>query len=675
MIDTKKSSWPPSGYPSLQLVEQGCDIIAAAKPGNVFLTVSGKLHNLGLRKTTAHLQVFDIATKAAQWMLRDIHRHDPLRLFAPYRKRNSTSYNTDRIADAIDRRYREIIRSRFTLNSSVFTGLCSHLAADISGWMQKMAEAEKKGLFERYRVCAEFIVPFGKYRDTPLKALPRDAVFGFAFLQPTKAQYERLLQYLDALLDDLPEEASLREEAETYRLPWGRRKGHALGSMRPQTWRRLRLIMQRDLDRMDQIEAVRKVAQDFLRFTPPRFPEKQSGVLSQARRNDLQEKYLEALQEYGALPPANPEAETEGVLTVNERRLFQKLQQQAYAATNQPRYITLQWDRADGAVKSRDVALLFDPYSRQYLFLAHILHSESRHRRPMVVRDELIDVNNPDFVFSGRKNPSIASLYELEFSAHQRELLDRARKEAHLWKDKGQCSGAVRAAKLQAHYDRLDDAWWFEVMLSVGLRPQRCIRPERIVGVHIDPRQGWFVGVFSLDGTALETFQLDELRVAQLLVNQCPEEQARLKPGQRTAKERSHRYADAIVALCRHYQAACAIENVSYRSTEPGPQQLKPQQDNSRTVFTHLQYKLPLVELFEPVDVRGVAPRRDCGACGQRQAQALVKSTLFQCAQCGHREAVSANAAREVARRGLWILSKKKPPRPKIPKDKQTGVL
>ncbi|MCG8347375.1 MAG: hypothetical protein MI924_06290 [Chloroflexales bacterium] len=79
-------------------------------------------------------------------MLRDIRRHDPLHLFAAYRKRKRTSCHTAGIADAIDRRYRAIIRSRFTLNSTVFGGLCSHLANDISGWLQKMTAAEQKGV-------------------------------------------------------------------------------------------------------------------------------------------------------------------------------------------------------------------------------------------------------------------------------------------------------------------------------------------------------------------------------------------------------------------------------------------------------------------------------------------------------------------------------------------------
>jgi succinylarginine dihydrolase len=81
--------------------------------------------------------------------------------------------------------------------------------------------------------------------------------------------------------------------------------------------------------------------------------------------------------------------------------------------------------------------------------MAHILHTESRHRRPMIVRGDLVDVNNPQIHLSSRERPSIANLYELEFSGRQRQLLDRARREADLWKSEGKFSGTIRSAKLQ----------------------------------------------------------------------------------------------------------------------------------------------------------------------------------------------------------------------------------
>jgi hypothetical protein len=150
-----------------------------------------------------------------------------------------------------------------------------------------------------------------------------------------------------------------------------------------------------------------------------------------------------------------------------------------------------------------------------------------------------------------------------------------------------------------------------------------------------------------------------------LLANQIPAAQAQLKPRQRTAKEHVHRLAAAITAYCRQHQALCVVENVAYRSASPGPYRLKSQQSNARTVFQLLTYKLPLAELAAPLDMRGVAPKRDCGTCGQRHAEAAVQAGFFQCAHCGAREEQAKNTVREVARRGLWFLSKKKPPKPK----------
>lgn len=664
-VSTKKRRWPPLGYPSVLLAERGCGLIAAAKPDDVHLTIPARLHNLGLRKAAALLQVFDIATKAADWMLRHIQRHEPLRLFAPYRKRNSTSYNTDAIAEEISRRYRELIRSRFTMNGSVFGGLCSHLASNISGWLQKMTEAEQKGFLRRYAECSEFMVTFGKHRGKALKELSRDALFGFAFLQPTREQLERQLRYVDVLVNDHPEEIPLRDEAEAYRVENGRRRGDALGSMRPETWRRLRLLAQRDLDRLEQIENVRTHAKDFLRYTPDSFPRTKSRVIISARRRqEFVGQFREALDAYGALPEMDDE-EFAASLALNERALFRELQRKVYAATKQLRYVTLQWDRADGALRSRDVALLFEPTKRRYLFLAHVLHNESHHKRALTVHGDLVDVNNPDVSLKGREKPSIANLYELEFSQHQLHLLNRARREVDAWKDKGKSSGAVRSAKLQAHYDDECQEWWFEVLLSIGFKPEQYQLPQRVVGVHVNPRRGWFVSILGLDGAVVEQFQLDELRVAQLLENDDPQAQARLKPSQRTAKEQSHRYADAITALCVKHNAVCAYENIGYQRAEPGPNQLKGAEDNSRTIFTHLKYKLPLVEIAPPLDVRGVAPSSDCGRCGHRHGARPVKDGRFACQACGHGEPVGFNAAREVARRGLWVLAAKKPPRPK----------
>lgn len=257
-----------------------------------------------------------------------------------------------------------------------------------------------------------------------------------------------------------------------------------------------------------------------------------------------------------------------------------------------------------------------------------------------------------------------SGIFELEFSDHERRLLDRARSEAALWKTKGKFSGPVRAARLQAEYDKQHNRWWFKLMLSIGLKPERVREAQSVVGIHVDPKHGHFICVMGLDGTVIEQFQLDELRIARLLRNKKPHEQAQLKARQRTADERSHRLADAITAICDQHTAICALENIGYRRSEPGPHQLKGADDNSRTIFTYLKYKLPLDELPKPLDVRRVAPRRDCGRCGHRHEQSPVQQGTFQCRKCDQNESPGANAAQEVCRRALWLLAGKKPTPP-----------
>jgi hypothetical protein len=48
---------------------------------------------------------------------------------------------------------------------------------------------------------------------------------------------------------------------------FGPRKNRELGSMRPETLRRLQLLVERDLQRADELDALRKVAQAYLSRT------------------------------------------------------------------------------------------------------------------------------------------------------------------------------------------------------------------------------------------------------------------------------------------------------------------------------------------------------------------------------------------------------------------------
>ena len=129
-----------------------------------------------------------------------------------------------------------------------------------------------------------------------------------------------------------------------------------------------------------------------------------------------------------------------------------------------------------------------------------------------------------------------------------------------------------------------------------------------------------FVTVLDTDGSQQVAFHLDEAAIALRLKNKDPAFQAQLKPDQRTAKERAHRVADALAAICKHYKAQLAVENISYRRHSGQPRFSGVGNDNSRSVKELLHYKLALAGLPDAFDIKVVAPRRDCGRCGKRHS-------------------------------------------------------
>jgi predicted RNA-binding Zn-ribbon protein involved in translation (DUF1610 family) len=584
---------------------------------------------------------------------------------------------------AIDKGYRAKVRTRYTLNAVLFEGLCKTLASNISGWLQQMAKAEKQGKLQCYAEDSAYEVRFGKHTGETLGSLGRKTLSGYAFLMSTSKDRQEALQHINVLLDQKPEDSAKQEQAEAYVMKFGHRRGDALGSMLPDTLKRIKAQIERDEARTDLLEELRQKALSLLRFTPPGFPNIRCDGLTPRRQRELEAENREALEAFGALPEAEdleesaeiealqelPEIEDEADAlfrgpTERERQAFRELQQKAYAATRTSSYVPMQWERADGCIHSRGMALVYDPAKKRYLVLLPVLDTNSRHRRKLTVQGDLYDVNNPGVKLSSR-NRNVAMLFELEFDRYQQRILDYARHNAERWKEgKNTTGGCIRSATLHAHYAAARHHWWFEMLIAVGIKPQEIIRPEHIVGVHFDGKGGIFVSVLALDGSTCDQFQLDERRIATLLRNRYPEQQAAIRPEQRTTKERQHRIADALVAICEQYRAQLGAENIGYRRTV-GPQQIQGQEDHSRTVVGLLEYKLPLANLAKPLDVTNVAPKRDCGGCGQRHTKSQVQGEhhRFACPSCGHTEEQHANTSREVARRVLWMLARKRAPK------------
>ncbi|MDP9316964.1 MAG: hypothetical protein M3R24_39935 [Chloroflexota bacterium] len=505
----------PLGYPSLVLISRGSDIYELREPPIVHLTCQTQLRDLHRNKEAALIQVFKNVTLAASWILRDIHQRNPLHTFRRFRIPNSTRYNTDKIADTLAKSYRPVIRKRYAINAHVFEGMCVSLAEMLSWWLRMMTDAQRRGHIQRYEESARHVIPFGKHRGQTLGSVGRRVVFGYAFLMPKLSEVQEALRYIEIVLNEYREDKPLFAEAAQYKMTFGRRQGDQLGSMLPETLRRLRALCNQEIARSDETEKLRSAAQQYLQFTPPGFPTVGTDGLSAGRHADLDKAYLESLGAFASLKSAK---NTPAFLTEEEHKLFIALQQDAYAATRQAEYMPLRWKRADGCVNGRDVALLYVPKRRRYKLLTYVLASNSRHRQPLKVNEVMYDVNNPGLVLEGTGNPVNALLFDLDFGSEQLHLLDRARASAEAWKDeKRKTGGSVRRVTLHALYNEDRGAWSFQANIVVGFKPSAILKPQHFVGVHVDPDQGLFVSVLTMDGKVREQFHLNEAKIVELL--------------------------------------------------------------------------------------------------------------------------------------------------------------
>lgn len=657
---SKRRSSHPKGYPSISKIERGCAIYTLAKPEIVQRTCSAKLHNPSQRDRAALLHVFKNNTLAAIWMLRDIEQRQPLQRFAKYRKRRSTKFNTQRIAAALYTIYGAKIHGRYAINSHVFVGLCLTIAAMLSSYFQQMVEARKKGHLQRYYECAEYMVDVGRHTGKRLGSLGRKTIYGFAFIAPTYAMCEEALYHINLLLNQHGEEETLREAAEKYKMAFGPHRGRALGSMRMETLRRLRALVLRDEQRADQMEKLRKVAQDYLRFTPPGFPSIRGDGLSTNRRRELERLRIDALEAFGQLPSDEDEPIGYLSLTEEEHRLFRQLEQRAFAAARTPYFIPLRWTQTDACVRERGVGLTYDPAKDRYVLVAYVLDKKSRFCKPLLVKGKLYDLNNPEVQLQSSTRPVIAMLFELECGTHQQTLLNQAYLSANHWKA-GEITtgGCVRSATLHAHYDVKRQNWWFEAQIAVAAKVHDIQTPKHVVGVHADPRAGIFVAVLKLDGTLCETYHFNETTISKVIDKHPIDDQQPTM--ERTSVEQHHRIANALSAICRTYQGQLGIEEISYRRelSRTGQGGKLENNDNTRSIVRLLSYKLLLLGLPKPMDIYGVAPRRDCGRCGIRQEKPTLDREMFTCSACDHTEPRHINAAREVARRTLWKVADK----------------
>ncbi len=111
--------------------------------------------------------------------------------------------------------------------------------------------------------------------------------------------------YIGALLAPSNVDEFVLEHARAFRMPFGPHRRRALGAMRLETLRRCVRLIERDLSRTPEYAELRRMAQIYLRCSPPSFPRLRSDGLSPNRRRKLRDAHMASLNAFAALPPVN----------------------------------------------------------------------------------------------------------------------------------------------------------------------------------------------------------------------------------------------------------------------------------------------------------------------------------------------------------------------------------
>ena len=671
------------GYPAYDLVLQGiAQQVLKNSEEVVYQACQARLHNLSRRRTQALLQTFRNLTLAANWVLNEVEKRHTYRYFPQCRKKYSTHYDTQKIARTLAASYKRRVDSKFTLSSSITSGLWHYLARMLSSWLQQVAEGRKKGYYVRYHNAASHVIKLGRHTGKTIGEVGRNQVKGYLAL-PTRGQCEQALYYINILLNEFPEDEVLQKEAKDYKLPITEYEGVELGKRQLVTLKKIKMLVERDLERMEYIDELKATTTIFLSWSPPGFPTIKRDGISTSRQQALAIEHVQALEAYGA--------DVEFPLAETEHHRFRRLQQAAYADTAPPFYIPILWPRADAILRHREMGIGYDSENNRYELLAYFLAEESRYKTklklPRIAIDDgtqhepastdkysirtIVDTNNPSIILKETKRSIQAMRFSLDYGYHHGKLLDRARQESAEWKQQfiarrakrntekwgtktDSTAGCVRSGSLHAYFNKHTHQWWFQLYVSVGTRSTHVKSPDHVIGVHVDQKHGLTATVLTLRGKWIASYHLNETTIAQILGNKPSEGDK--DPAIRAATEYHHRLAESICRLANRYCAYVGIENIDYMRTLAGKSPVVGRNGSEciRTVKTLLVYKLRLCGLPQSFEIWGVAPKRDCSLCGYRHGSSTVKDNQFICQYCGGHIQKQRNASQEVARRLLW---------------------
>lgn len=192
--------------------------------------------------------------------------------------------------------------------------------------------------------------------------------------------------------------------------------------------------------------------------------------------------------------------------------------------------------------------------------------------------------------------------------------------------------------------------WNFYAHLSTAVPVPPCSGlPEYVVGIH--EYEGHYHAVMvALDGRLLDSMDIQpDIELASEMEGETPT---------RRDIDNSERYVYHLVKkmveiglgetsdAAKGLQGIIALENTSWREDQTLLLNVPSQEDLVRPtarVPVVLRYKALRAGLLEPLDVYGVAPTRDCSACGARSSDSNIHTHRLK--QCPHPNCSSTRLA------------------------------
>lgn len=321
----------------------------------------------------------------------------------------------------------------------------------------------------------------------------------------------------------------------------------------------------------------------------------------------------------------------------------------------------IHFSRSDGGSKkrSRNFGLMKNPSTGRYSALLFLLPEGSRYGKPLNRGAEpVVNVRTPDEHFTSSERMRSAIICPLAFG------------DWHLstFIEKGEPKSAILC--------RRDGEYFLHVSFEIP-DPER-IQPETLLGVDRGIVNLAAMSAVTPDGAqVLESAVASGARLSEVqteLLRRRREMQSkgrRLTPKERRsgrfAKNVVHEVANSIVDMALRHRARVVVEDLRGLRAHS----LMPRQQYAKLLGI-LAYKLPAAGLPKPEEVSGAYTSQTCSVCGSISAEQRISQADFACKECGFRENADANAAINIARKYLWLETRRREAKEGVPKEQRT---